>query len=72
MNRRLDSSSGDSWFSQKNTGPAFWFLKNNFEPLGHQKFLRPGRGHGPEASKQYPEDYVDTEESESIYATKVL
>ena len=33
--------------------------------------MRPGQGHVLEPSKQFPEDYIDTEESESIYATKV-
>lgn len=66
---RRDSE--DSWFSQQTGGGTFWFLRNtslgsgNF--VGHHGNLG---GVHHDGRKSFSEDYVDTEESESIYATK--
>ena len=73
--------SDDSWFSQPpGRNASFWFLRNNFLPPPQS--LDSGRFENSDTSldttktktdcdKDFSEDYIDTEESESIYATKV-
>lgn len=66
---RRDSE--DSWFSQQTGGGTFWFLRNT--SLGSGTFVGHHGNLGGvhrDGRKSFSEDYVDTEESESIYATK--
>ena len=59
-------NSEDSWVSQQGSGGAFWFLRNR-----HDKFLGNENLKQSKSSIDESEEYLDTEESESIYATKV-
>ena len=56
----------DSWVSQQGSGGAFWFLRSR-----HDKFLGNDNLKQSKSSVDESEEYLDTEESESIYATKV-
>ena len=58
--------SEDSWVSQRGSGGAFWFLRNR-----HDKFLGNENLKQSKSSIDESEEYLNTEESESIYATKV-
>ena len=58
--------SEDSWVSQQGSGGAFWFLRNR-----HDKFLGSENLKQSKSSIDESEEYLNTEESESIYATKV-
>ena len=58
--------SEDSWVSQRGSGGAFWFLRNR-----HDKFLGNENLKQRQSSIDESEEYLNTEESESIYATKV-
>ena len=64
LNTNKDSE--DSWVSQQGSGGAFWFLRNR-----HDKFLGNETVKQSKSSIDESEEYLDTEESESIYATKV-
>ena len=59
-------NSEDSWVSQQGSGGAFWFLRNR-----HDKFLGNENLKQSKSSIDESEEYLDTEESESNYATKV-
>ena len=68
MEFRCDSD--DSWFSQQTGGGTFWFLRNTQVNSG--RFSQDNLGlANNDGLKSFSEEYVDTEESESIYATKV-
>ena len=62
-NNRRDSE--DSWASHHGSGGTFWFLRNK-----QDKFLSNESIKQSKSSIDESEEYLDTEESESIYATK--
>ena len=66
QNTNNTRDSEDSWVSQQGSGGAFWFLRNR-----HDKFLGNENLKQSKSSIDESEEYLDTEESESIYATKV-
>lgn len=62
-NTRRDSE--DSWVSQQGSSGTFWFLRSKQDKFLSNESIK------QQSSLDESEEYLDTEESESIYATKV-
>ena len=77
--------SDESWFSHHQGRGSFWFLRENFVPPASLDSVRNQNSdninknfdsletdvNGTDKVNDF-KDYIDTEESESIYATKVM